>query len=275
MLAIAIPTYNSSGIIKETLESIIQAVLNCNTTYRVYIFDDFSTDNTVNIIKSVFQEYPIELIVFQYEENVGETANVNRGFQQLALDGVKWAMLIHQDDLLHPSWLSVSQDTLTKIPDSIGMLSCENLYSNKFHDKFECSSLSEISVNEPIFIDYQGTVESVHSLANRWFWNPSGSLIRVRSHNQMGGWHPLLKYAADNDFLVRFFLAKNSVRHFNLKGIVKRGHPESSTSRMTRSGDFAFYWVYLMHKYLWLVSRKQRFRDITKQMFVAFRLGIH
>jgi teichuronic acid biosynthesis glycosyltransferase TuaG len=71
LISIVITTYNSSSTIVETLNSVI------NQTYKkfeILIFDDCSTDNTVEIISVFFLNYSIENLIFTSPTNTGGPA---------------------------------------------------------------------------------------------------------------------------------------------------------------------------------------------------------
>jgi glycosyltransferase involved in cell wall biosynthesis len=98
-IAIKIPTYNSEKTILETLKSIINQTC---VNFRVYIFDNCSTDNTIKIIESL---HDIRIKIITSENNYGWVWNFNRC---LAATGEEMMLFAHSDDIYHPKFLEIN-----------------------------------------------------------------------------------------------------------------------------------------------------------------------
>ena len=106
-VAILMSTYNGEKFIKEQIDSII------NQTYdnwKLYIRDDGSTDNTLNIIKN-YVESNSNIFVLSKDKNVGV---IDSFFILLRNVNANFYMCCDQDDV----WLS------TKIEDTVKGLNC-------------------------------------------------------------------------------------------------------------------------------------------------------
>ena len=69
-LTIAIPSYNGSAWIKDTLESIFSQNFKA---WKIIIADDCSTDQTVKTIKNTFKKFKIpasRFAIHQFKKNV-------------------------------------------------------------------------------------------------------------------------------------------------------------------------------------------------------------
>lgn len=97
LVSIIVVTYNSSGTVLETLESI------CNQTYQnieLIVTDDCSEDNTVEVCRKWLSEYGDRFVkteLLTVPENSGIPANCNRGIR--ASNG-EWIKIIAGDDIL-------------------------------------------------------------------------------------------------------------------------------------------------------------------------------
>lgn len=102
-VAVAIPTYNGAGFIRETIESVLAQ------TYRefeVVVSDDGSTDDTLDIVQS-FDDQRIR--VLPDRSRVGAAENWNRA---VFSSDARYLKMLPQDDLLYPRNLEVLVDAL-------------------------------------------------------------------------------------------------------------------------------------------------------------------
>lgn len=96
LVCICIPHYNNENTISDTLDSIL------NQTYKnikVKIFDNVSTDNSLQIIQDYASRYS-NLEVFQNETNLGGEGNFSKCIE--GLEG-QFGAIYHADDIYHPN----------------------------------------------------------------------------------------------------------------------------------------------------------------------------
>jgi hypothetical protein len=184
-------------------------------------------------------------------------------------DGVEWAILLHADDQICERWPLVSGNLVEELPQECGMVCCENIYSDF---KTERDVAGSVDSKPHDIMHFPGNLDSIDRLGRDWFWPVTGSVIKISAYKSVGGFHPDVKYAGDNDLIVRFFLGGNSVCFTKQPFIFKRNHRGSVTSGQIRSGDYAYGWSHLMHRYLWLSSPTERVYNFLRQMFIAMRL---
>ena len=114
LVSIVMPSYNSEKYIKASIESVL------NQTYpkwELLIVDDFSTDNTVEIIKT-FRDERIKF--FQNEKNSGAAISRNKALREAK---GQWIAFLDSDDL----WLP------TKLEEQLSFMN-ENHYHFSFTD---------------------------------------------------------------------------------------------------------------------------------------------
>lgn len=94
LIDVCIKTYNSEKTIEETLES----VLNQKTSYsyKLRIFDDCSSDNTLNILKKYKLKYPDKFQIQINEKNLGMVLNSWHAFKSCKS---KYVCILDSDDV--------------------------------------------------------------------------------------------------------------------------------------------------------------------------------
>ena len=75
MLSVALCTYNGEKYIREQIESIINQTMLVD---EIVVCDDGSTDDTLNVIKQINAETPVNIRIYQNETNLGVCANFQK-----------------------------------------------------------------------------------------------------------------------------------------------------------------------------------------------------
>lgn len=105
---ILIPTYNGSAYIEETLLSAINQTRKADT---IIVSDDNSTDNTLEIC-SRYKEF-----VHIHKNENGPSGFVNGWNNAIRLVDDGYIAILHQDDLLAPTFLEEAEKALEANPD--------------------------------------------------------------------------------------------------------------------------------------------------------------
>ena len=92
-ISVVIPTYNSENFIAKTLETVFLQTYN---NYEVIISDDGSSDNTVEVVKAVFDKYGHRENKILINSHEGAAAARNRGIEVANGD---WISFLDSDDL--------------------------------------------------------------------------------------------------------------------------------------------------------------------------------
>lgn len=117
-LEVFILTYNRAEWLKIQLESI------CNQTatgFKIYILNNASTDNTIDIINDIKNKHPdrdIEIIT--HTHNIGNPNNFKKT-QEIA--SKKYCAIFHDDDCVHPEYIERAMQCLYANQDAV-MASC-------------------------------------------------------------------------------------------------------------------------------------------------------
>src|SRR5574344_129752 len=94
-LTVNVVTYNHSKYIKKCLDSLIEQ--ETNFKFLIRIFDDCSTDGTIEICKQYAQNYPELIQLFCEEKNIGSKANAYKSYQNIESP---YYMYIEGDDYI-------------------------------------------------------------------------------------------------------------------------------------------------------------------------------
>lgn len=103
LVSVIIVTYNSSGTILETLDSVRNQDYN---NIELIVSDDHSSDNTIQVCNDWINTYKDRFLyckIVTSPKNTGVTANVNRGWR--ACHG-EWVKILGGDDLFLPHAIS-------------------------------------------------------------------------------------------------------------------------------------------------------------------------
>ncbi len=91
-ISVVIPAYNSEKYITETLNTVFAQTYK---NFELIVSDDGSSDNTVEIVKDVFREFPDKNTKLLINKHQGPGATRNRGIE--AASG-KWVSFLDSDD---------------------------------------------------------------------------------------------------------------------------------------------------------------------------------
>jgi glycosyltransferase involved in cell wall biosynthesis len=113
LLSIAIPTFNGSKYLQDTLESIVPQILSYPHNVDVVISDNASEDNTKDIVKKYQEKYQF-IKYFRNDVNVGPDKNFDLAIRR---SGGKYVWLFSDDDLLQPGSIEAVINTTTAFPE--------------------------------------------------------------------------------------------------------------------------------------------------------------
>ena len=78
---VAVLSFNQSAYIKQCLDSIFMQ--KCNFDYKVFVYDDASTDNSWNIILEYKKQYSDKMIIFRPEVNQFSQGKFNTFYKKM------------------------------------------------------------------------------------------------------------------------------------------------------------------------------------------------
>jgi glycosyltransferase involved in cell wall biosynthesis len=109
-VSVIIPTHNSAETIERAINSVLaQTVLPA----EIVVVDDCSTDNTVELVRTISTPDTVVLKIVQLEANLGPSATRNAGWD---VAGCEFVAFLDSDDSWHPMKLGVQTNWMINNP---------------------------------------------------------------------------------------------------------------------------------------------------------------
>ena len=113
LVSIVIPVYNRAAVVQATLDSVVAQ------SYRplqVVLVDNYSTDNTLQVLETFKKEHPGEGFSVEIVREEHHTAGAarNRGFECATGE---WVLFFDSDDLMEPGLVEAYVNRVTKSAD--------------------------------------------------------------------------------------------------------------------------------------------------------------
>jgi alpha-1,3-rhamnosyltransferase len=150
LVSVIIPCYNHEKFVKEALQSVINQTY---TNIQLIVIDDGSTDNSVEVIKELKQNFDF---VFETQSNIGLSSTLNKGITKYAKG--KYIAILASDDIWQENKLSIQVKFLENNKDFA--MVCSNAFIvnsqseivDKFYNNFTNPNISftEIALGRKI-----------------------------------------------------------------------------------------------------------------------------
>jgi glycosyltransferase involved in cell wall biosynthesis len=111
-------TFNAEPWIEQVISSL---EAQDHPAFKVRIFDNASTDNTVAMISNILSKTTLknEYTFFQNDQNIGAISSFLDRLDQFDCD---WIVMVHQDDYYHPDHISTLANALKEESESTGIV---------------------------------------------------------------------------------------------------------------------------------------------------------
>lgn len=287
-LAILITTYNGSSTIKKTIRAIKDCISLYQGIVKLYIYDDNSTDNTIEIILANWNPDLDHPIIIKNKENLGLFQNKNKALSILSKE-YKWVLLMHQDDFPYPNWINCIVNTINecKVDNIFTIWSNYNIsYDNNLvldlkpdsQDKFKI-----ISPNKDIICHYIKNIYTPYCI--------SGSAINLELAKSINFFNDYYSHFGDTAFIVDGLLNGFSHIYISTPLIVRTMNDLQASSRHKRESRdtiefIIFYKAYSKYLPVWIklsfgltllnITLKRILRTLTQMKFnkLFLNLGI-
>lgn len=218
LVSVLMTAYNREKYIAEAIESVIASTYE---NWELIIVDDQSKDRTIEIAKS-YEVKDNRIKVYLNEKNLGDYPNRNKAAE---LAKGKYIKYLDSDDLIYPHGLQVMLEAMEKFPEAeIGMS------FNNYEEKMPLPIIfsSEQSFRYHFF--YKGLL----------YIGPSGCIYRKDYFDNIGGFDPQFKVAADYHFNLRA-ASQNKIVLFNRDLIWWRQHEGQEIINSSRNNEYIVF----------------------------------
>ncbi len=110
-IVIIMLNYNGA---KDTVECIESLQKIDYENHKILIVDNSSTDNSVEVFREKFPE----LDLYITEKNLGYTGGINRGFREASKFGPKYMLVLNNDTIVEPNFLTELVNAMETNPDA-------------------------------------------------------------------------------------------------------------------------------------------------------------
>ncbi|MDQ6623534.1 MAG: glycosyltransferase [Verrucomicrobiota bacterium] len=214
ILSVCIPTYNSAGYLRQTLESVLTQSF---TDYELVIVDNASQDGTVALVKSIADP---RIRLHQNPQNVGALENHNVCLRAAA---GKYIKFFCSDDIMLPGTLQKMVDALNQHPN-VGLV--------VFNPMVTLEDLTPVSVRHhyPGMANGEAVIKASLDRAFNFLGGPSDVMFRKGLLGSLR-FDPQYKWWGDFRFFAQYLLQSKS-DYFNLDevGSYYRLHNQSDTA---------------------------------------------
>lgn len=223
-VSVIIPAFNASLYISETLDSVLQQKYK---NIEIIIVDDYSEDNTWNIIEGYRDKYPHKIKIYK-NKGKGACAARNYGFDLSTGDYIQY---LDADDILNPKKIEKQIDLLQIFGDEIIVSS----YWGRFYDKLDSVQWAEQLINK----DYDNPI---NWLIDTWndkgmgqtsIWLTPRELIK-----KAGVWNENLLINQDGEFFSRVLLNVKAIKFCEQAKVYYRSGNINSITLNNNFGEF-------------------------------------
>lgn len=123
-VAVIMASYNGEKYLAEQIESILASSF---SDFELFIYDDGSKDNTVNIVRAYEKQYPGKIHLHQNEVNLGVTLNF---LEAVARTDREYIMLCDQDDVWKPDKIAKSIKRMKSMESIYGKELCLAVFTD-------------------------------------------------------------------------------------------------------------------------------------------------
>lgn len=213
-ITIVIPTYNSELFIKKTIDSVLEQI---DKVDRIIIIDDFSKDNTIDVVESYVNHYDnIELICL--DRNLGPAGIRNHALKYVNEDFI---MFLDHDDLIDINLIKDYKNALKNINDVVF------IYSNAVQIDINDNVISDTIVYN--FVN-KNDILGDFIVRNR-ILSMTGILINTNKLKAIGGFDDKLIYSQDWDLWLRL-INKGEIIHIDKTFINIRRHSNNTSKNI-------------------------------------------
>ncbi|WP_225087415.1 glycosyltransferase family 2 protein [Pectobacterium colocasium] len=220
-ILVGIPNYNNAAYIIETIESVLKQSY---SGVDVVVFDNASTDDSVEVIEKNFLDNP-RVVLKKSDSNVGPTMNHNRCIEYAIDNKYDYLKVLSSDDVLLPNIIQEQFDSLESEPRG-SFATCNMIVTD---DKL-------MKVKEHAFlgsdVDGNSVIKKCASQSANYIGGPSNGLLRVSCIGDIR-FSPEYKWLSDLKFYCDL-LANRPFINTGTNGFFYRRHDNTDSGHVSK-----------------------------------------
>jgi len=187
-----IPCYNCPNFISKTIESLINQTIK---PQEIILVNDASTDNTLEILKQIKEQYPNIAEIINLEKNKGASHARNHGVEN---SKGEYVLFMDSDDIAEPTLIEEYVDRLGKLN---GKIKDEYILSYSAYLQIDekgnqlSDTIRGIQVDPEEILGYE--------LVRNYIISTSGVLVKKDYFIKTGGFNEKIRYSEDWDLWLK------------------------------------------------------------------------
>ncbi len=266
LVSVIIPAYNAGKYIHETLDSVIGQTW---PLLEVFVIDDESSDNTVEIAR----KYISERISVVEQKNSGACVARNKG---LALSKGKYLQFLDADDVLSHDKIERQIEILEGNPGYLGVSPTVHFMNGQdyLHMKPREESFWIHNTDDPV--DF--LVRMYGGDGERWMVQTSAWLTPKTITDTIGPWNENLLLDQDGEYFARAVLASKGIRTTGGVNYYRRftlgGNISAKANKMENLRS-AFLALSLKSQYLMAHTSSDRFLQAMSTLYQEIAINAY
>lgn len=212
MIGVCVVTYNQEQYIGQCIESAITQV--CSEPYVIYIGEDRSTDNTLEICRRYALEYPTKIKLVENEKNLGLVGNTISLLRMMQADGCDYIAMLDGDDYWIDDYKLEKEVNYLKEHPGYGLV----------HTQLH------------LLVDGQLQENKRHNVPSGYLFGRAGNDVSI-GNNTVLFQTELLDYCSLDDFLSRKFMSVDYVMYMIFSKYTKIGFLDEFTAVWRRGHE--------------------------------------
>ncbi|MFQ2180479.1 glycosyltransferase family 2 protein [Aeromonas sp. s13] len=267
-ILIAIPNFNNAAFIRDAIFSALNQQLSVGFNIDVVVFDNASTDDSVNVIRTIANEYESVSLICN-DINVGAIPNHNLCIEYAIEFGYDFLKILSSDDVLLPNIINQQVDILSS-DDSVDIVSCSMMITNEdLNSGVHYSFLNE-SGKEVLRVNPETIMLKCMEKAQNLLGGPSNSMLRVIAIRDV---RFLTKFSWLSDLQFAFDILKKSAGDFvyiERPGFLYRRHSNTDTETISRKKGLQTYeWLTFIN------DNRREYRFIFRRSILKVKSWLH
>ncbi|MCJ7638099.1 MAG: glycosyltransferase family 2 protein, partial [Nitrososphaeraceae archaeon] len=167
-ITVIIPCYNHANYLKKCFESVVNQTEHPD---EIIIIDDFSSDNTKDIVRDIFNNYgeKLNIKIFYNDKNIGQCGSLNKAIMESSSELI---FILNDDDYLFFNAIEILKK-LFKLYNDVALIGSTSIHfsSNEFINRMN---------NLMVSAKFENLVLTIHTPEN---------LLKYRNYNDLNMTH--------------------------------------------------------------------------------------